>query len=142
MCNFHALLPIFISMMRLKILLIGCALLGTGSSAHGTKRKATPTPTSAPALTTLRAEQPQILLSGKSGALETRLISVRVRNVGSSDAKQVQAWLEATGGLAVPLRGPKNLRAYGSGLYTSSTRLPGVLCRNPQVTATCQTCRK
>jgi hypothetical protein len=123
------------------ILLVSCVILGVGRDAQAIQRKATPSPTSAPVLTTLRAEQPQVLLSGKSGGLETRLISVRIKNVGSSDAEQIQVCLELAGGLAVPLRGPKNLRAHGSGLYTSSSRFPGLLYRVPQVTATCQTCR-
>ena len=123
------------------IVLAGCVLLSAELHVHAAQRKPTPTPLESSALTTLRAEQPQVLLSGKPGALETRLVSVRVRNVGSSDAKQIQVVLELNGGLAVPLKGPKNLRAHGSGLYTSSLRLPGVLYRLPQVVATCETCR-
>ncbi len=133
--------PIYISMKPSHILVLAWAVLDQCSSAHAAQRKLTPTPTAPPPLTTLRAEQPQLLLSGKPGALESRLVSVRVRNVGSSDAKQVQVWLELKGGLAVPLRGPKNLRARGSGVYVSSSRLPGVLYGVPQVATACNTCR-
>ncbi len=80
-------------------------------------------------------------MSGRPGALETRLVSVRVKNIGSRDARQVQVILELEAGLAVALTGPKTLRAHGSGLYVSSSRLPGVLYRAPQVTATCLSCR-
>ena len=136
-----AVLPIYTSMKGVHIVLVGCVLFSAEMRVHAGQRKPTPTPRVSPALTTLRAEQPQVLLSGKSGALETRLVSVRVRNVGSSDAKQIQVALEVASGLAVPLRGPKNLRAHASGLYSSSSRLPGVLYRLPQITATCETCR-
>jgi hypothetical protein len=109
--------------------------------AHTATRKATPTPVAPSLLTTLRAERPQVLMSGKPGALETRLVSVRVRNVGSSDAKQIQVSLGLEGGLAVPLRGPKVLRAHSSGLYVSSSRLPAMLYRAPHVTSSCVSCR-
>jgi hypothetical protein len=107
------------------MLLVACAIFGVRGSVEAAQRKPTPTPTSSPVLTTLRPEQPQVFLSGKPGEMETRLISVRVRNVGSSEAKQIQVSLDLSGELAVPLRGPKNLRAHGSGLYVSSSRLPG-----------------
>jgi hypothetical protein len=122
-------------------LMISCVLLFTANAALAATRKATPTPSPTEGLTTLRAERPQMLLSGKAGSLEARLVSVKVRNVGSNEARQIQVVLELDGGLALPLKGPKTLRAYGNGLYVSSARLPSVLYRAPHVALSCVSCR-
>jgi len=110
--------------------------------AHASPRKQQPRATPAQALTTLRAERPQTLFSGRAGQLESRFISVVVRNVGSSEAKQISASIEVEPGLAIPLKGPKNLLPKSSGLFSTSQRLPGALYRAPRVVLRCSSCRR
>lgn len=104
-------------------------------------RKARPTPTASAFRTTLRADRPQALFAGRGAQFETRLISVAVRNIGSSEAKQVLVSLGLEGGLAVPLRGPKVLAPHARAFYSTTFRVPVSMYRNPQVGLRCSSCR-
>lgn len=108
---------------------------------HGAPRRASPAQIVSHEYTTLRAEKPHVLFAGKQGVLESRLFSVRVKNVGAVDAGQIQIVLELESGLHVPLRGPKLLRSRASGSYTTGMKLPASLCRNPQIRISCESCR-
>lgn len=121
--------------------------VGGGIALAAPRRRAGPhptasaTPVAAAQLTTLRAEAPRVLMAGKPGQLETRLISVNVRNAGSVTARQVTVAVEVDGGVAVPLRGPKTLPPHAAAVYVTTVRMAGVFARAPRVRILCEPCR-
>lgn len=120
---------------------------GSGVALAAPRRRAGPHPTAPPTpvaaapLTTLRAEAPRVLMAGKPGQLETRVISVHVRNVGSVTARQITVAVEVDGSVAVPLRGPKTLPPHAAAVYVTTVRMAGVFARAPRVRILCEPCR-
>jgi uncharacterized membrane protein len=93
-------------------------------------------------VTTLRAEVPSYVVSGKSGQREVRYVSVQVTNIGDVPAKDIVVSLPAAQGLSFPLRGPKKLAPRASAVYVSTVRVSsGVTLRGHALT-TCSTCRR
>jgi hypothetical protein len=119
-------------------------ILSVVHEAAAAKRKA---PAEEPArhrevVTTLRAEVPSYVVSGKSGQREVRYVSVQVTNIGDVPAKDIVVSLPAAQGLSFPLRGPKKLGPRARAVYVSTVRVPsGVTLRGHALT-TCSTCRR
>jgi len=123
--------------------LLPVLLLFLVGEAAAAKKKATPEPSiRAREVTTLRAGVPSYVLSGQSGQREVRYVSVQVRNIGDSEAKDIVVSLPAAQGLTFPLRGPKKLAPRASAVYVSTVRVsPGVTLRGHAVIM-CSTCRR
>ena len=93
-------------------------------------------------VTTLRAEVPSYVVSGKSGQREVRYVSVQVTNIGDVPAKDIVVSLPAAQGLSFPLRGTNKLGPRARAVYVSTVRVPsGVTLRGHALT-TCSTCRR
>lgn len=122
------------------MLILALALLFP-STAHAAKRKKVETYVPL-RLTTLRAGLLSTLTVAKGAEAFNRLISTRVTNVGSVDAREVAVFVESSKGLAIPLRGPKVLAPGASGVYVTSFRLPAGMVLKSHATAICSTCRR
>lgn len=68
-------------------------------------------------------------------------MSVRVRNIGRTDARQVQVVARVPGGPRVLLRGPKTLRPGGTAVYLSSAKTLVVGAGRVTIEAGCFECR-
>lgn len=91
--------------------------------------------------TRLRAGQPVLVRRAIRGGAELRHANVEVANVGSVSAKDVQVYLQQTGGVTYALRGPKELAPRERGMYILNARVFGGT-GTWSVMARCSTCRR
>lgn len=91
--------------------------------------------------TTLRWSDLSVLLGRSRGQQELRHVSVKVRNIGRTDARQVQVLARVPGGPRVLLRGPKTLRPGGAAVYLSSSKTLVVGTGRVSIEVGCLECR-
>jgi len=117
-------------------------LLVAGEAGAAKKKVPEQSPIRAPEVTTLRAGVPSYVLSGRIGQREVRYVSVQVRNIGDTAAKDIVVSLPAAQGLSFPLRGPKKLAPRASAVYVSTVRVPSGVTLRGYAVIMCSSCRR